>query len=76
MVELLVMLQHHWWLHFYFTVIVHKDIPYMHDRIPNNVAQFLRHNNTTTTNYATIVSTARNNIAYFEDFHTHFACHG
>ena len=32
---------------FYFTVIVHKDIPYIHDRISNNVAQFLRHNNTT-----------------------------
>ena len=42
------MLQHRWWLHFYFTVIVHKDIPYMHDRILNNVAHFLRHNNTTT----------------------------
>jgi len=47
-VGLPVMLPHRWWLHFYFTVIAHKDIPYMHDRIPNNVAHFLRHNNTAT----------------------------
>ena len=43
-----VMLQHHWWLHFYFIVITHKDKPCTYDRIPNNVAYFLRHNNTTT----------------------------
>ena len=47
----------------------------MHDRIPNNVAHFLRqqHDNT---NYAAIASTTKNNIAYFEDSHTHLVCRG